>query len=308
MSPRFGARSTCDDVVAGHDLRGKNVLVTGASSGIGYETARALASAGAHVVLACRNTASAQETARRIVAAHPTASLRPLAVDLASFASIRGAAQELGTIALHTLICNAGLYTERFATTQEGIESTVGVCHFGHALLFTLLRDALREAAQQGAAARVVMVSSESHRHPARLRFERFPLTQDHYRGLVAYGQAKLCNVLFANELTRRHASDGIYANSLHPGAFIGTSIFRNSLGGKLVALLGKPLTKSVPQGAATSVYCALAPELERVGGGYYADCRVKTMSRCATDADVAARLWELTAARLAEPARRAAG
>lgn len=294
MAETFGSRTTCDEVLEGVELEGRAVLVTGANSGIGFETARSLAAAGAHVVTACRSKASAETTAERIRASSARARVTPLEVDLARFASVRRAAEQFPSERLDIAICNAGVYQARYEETEDGIESTVGICHFGHFLLITSLLDRLRRAAP----ARVVMVSSESHRYPRTLEFERFPLTRERYRALIAYGQAKLCNVLFANELTRRLAHDGVTACSLHPGSLIATNIFRSSLGAKLVGALARPFTKSLAQGAATSVYCAVSPALEGIGGRYYADCADKPASRGANDPEAAQHLWELSAAR----------
>ncbi|HKP59818.1 MAG TPA: SDR family oxidoreductase [Polyangiales bacterium] len=287
----LGARSTADDVLRGRDLTDQNVLVTGCNAGIGYETARALAAHGAHVFVACREPAKANATVERIRTSHPGAQLTAVSLDLSAFASIRAAVDGLSVDVLHALICNAGLFSSSYRETAEGFESTVGVCHFGHFLLTTLLLDKLRRAAP----GRVVMVGSESHRHPAQLDLTRFPLQRGNFKPLVAYGQAKLCNTLFANELTRRHASEGVFANSLHPGSMIGTSIFRSSIPARLLALAAKPFAKTIEQGAATSVFCATAPELATTGGQYYSDCRVREMSRGARDVDVAARLWQRT-------------
>ncbi|MFT3923820.1 MAG: hypothetical protein QM778_14905 [Myxococcales bacterium] len=171
----------------------------------------------------------------------------------------------------------------------------MGVCHFGHFLLVNLLLDRLAAAGTS----RVVMVSSESHRFPRKLEFERFPLSQSGYGSMVSYGQAKLCNVLFANELTRRYQSRGIFSNALHPGAFIGTSIFRSSLAAQTLATAIKPFTKSIPQGAATTVYCATAPELERVGGRYYVDCHEGKASQGGRDVEAATRLWQMSSERV---------
>lgn len=293
--PRFGSSSTCDDVVSGLDLSDRTMLVTGANSGIGFATARSIASAGAHVIVACRRKASAEETAGKIIAAHANANVTPLELDLASFASIRRAAQAVPAQKLNALICNAGLYTTTFQATEDGLEQCVGVSHFGHFLLTGLLMDKLRAAAP----ARVVMVSSESHRMPPTLNFERFPLRADNYRGLTAYGQAKLCNVLFANELTRRFKQHGVTANSLHPGSLIGTSIFRNSWSAKVLAAVVRPFTKTIDQGAATTVYCAVDPRVEGIGGLYYNDCKERRMSRGASDEQVAKRLWDLSVERV---------
>jgi WW domain-containing oxidoreductase len=291
---QFDGRSSCDDVVRGVDLSGRAILVTGATAGIGFETARSLASAGAHVLLGCRNTQTGSATVEALRARVPAAKLSMLELDLASFASVRRCVESFPVAKLDVLICNAGLFASRYQLTEDGIERVVGVCHFGHFLLVTQLLDRLR-AAQS---ARVVMVASESHRHPSRLQFERFPLSQQTFRPLVAYGQAKLCNVLFANELTRRYAGEGIVANSLHPGTMIGTSIFRDSISARLLALAMRPFTKSLAQGAATSVYCAVAPELAGVGGRYFTDCRPKGASKGAQDEAAARALWEASAAR----------
>lgn len=292
----FNGKSTCDDVLRGLDLAGRTALVTGANAGIGFETARSLAHAGAHVIVACRSPARAAETVERIRTLHDRAQLTPVALDLASFASIQRAAAAVTVPRLDVLICNAGLFLPSYRATADGIEETVGVCHFGHALLVNLLFDRLRAAAP----ARVVMVASVSHRSPAELNFDRFPLDAAHYGRLTAYGQAKLCNVLYANELTRRHGADGVFANSLHPGTLIGTQIFRNSIAARLLGAVAKPFTKSLAQGAATSVYCATAPALERVGGRYYNNCAEEKASRGARDEDAAARLWDLTQTRIA--------
>jgi NAD(P)-dependent dehydrogenase (short-subunit alcohol dehydrogenase family) len=287
LNRSFGGRTSADQVIEGIDLAGRTIVVTGANSGIGYETARALAAGGARVVLACRDPASGERAAARIRAAHPAARADAQALDLASLSSVRSFAERLDAPAVHAVICNAGVFCGTYAETAEGFELTVGVCHIGHFQLVLGLRDRLRAAAP----ARVVMVSSESHRTPRRLLFERLPLRREKYRALVAYGQAKLCNVLMANELTRRWRADGVSASSLHPGTLMLTGIGKNSLGARVLLTLAKPFAKTLVQGAATSVYCATAPALE--AGEYYLDCRKAVASAEARDPSVAARLWE---------------
>ena len=139
------------------------------------------------------------------------------------------------------------------------------------------------------------MVASESHRSPKKLDFDRLPLTAAQYSGFVAYGQAKLCNVLFASELQRRYGPDGLTACSLHPGTMIRTNIARSSRLAGLVMMLISPFTKDLSAGASTSIVCATHPHLAEIAGRYFSDCRPKLPSAEARDAEVAERLWKRT-------------
>jgi len=277
-------------VVRGLDLSGRLMIVTGANTGIGFETARALASAGARVVLACRNPEAGRDAVRRIVARHPRADAKLALLDLASFASVRAFTDALAAPRIDALICNAGLFNTSYRATPGGFEHTVGVSHLGHFLL--TLRLLPRLLAAQG---RVVMVSSESHRQPRKLDFDRFPLPEQHYSMMVAYGQAKLCNVLFANELQRRYGAEGLTACSLHPGTLVSTEIGRDSALARVVMRLVSPFTKSPSQGAATSVFCAVHPDRAALGGRYFSHCQPKPSSPEANDPAVASRLWQLS-------------
>jgi WW domain-containing oxidoreductase len=274
------------DLVRGLDWSDKRVLVTGANSGIGVETARALAATGAEVFMACRTAATAEAARDDILSTHPQARLSILPLDLGDLDSVEACAAAYPHERLDRLVCNAGVYGGPYAQTAQGLERTVGVCHFGHFLLFARLIDKLRAAPS----ARVVMVSSENHRTPKRLRFEDFPPSRERYRDLVAYGQAKLCNALMAAEIQRRFGAEGIEACSLHPGALIGTDISRDSLMGRVMIALWRPFAKSVPQGAATTIHCAVTPHID--GGGYYADCAPKRATDEARSPEVAAKLW----------------
>ena len=287
----FGKRTRADEIVRGMDLSGRLVVVTGANAGIGFETARSLASAGAHVVLGCRRRDAADEAASRIRARHPDARVEASGLDLASYDSVRAFAERLEADNVDVLVCNAGVVNMRYRETESGFEHTVGVCHLGHFLLTHELLPRLLA----GGSGRVVVVSSESHRSPATLDFDRLPLSRERYHGLVAYGQAKLCNVLFANELQRRCHDRGLTACSLHPGTLVTTRIGRDAWWVRLVMLLVSPFTKNAAQGAATSVYCATHPDGEEIGGRYFDHCRPKRGSRESNDAAVAARLWTLS-------------
>jgi WW domain-containing oxidoreductase len=287
----FGARTTADEVVAGLDLAGRTIVVTGANTGIGEPTAAALAGAGAHVIFACRNRASGEAAIARTRAVHPAAKVELAELDLASFASIRRCADALQADKIDALVCNAGVSLMDYAETEDGFERVVGVCHIGHFLLARLMMPRLLAAG----AARVVMVSSGSHAMPPKLDFANFPMQRAAFKGLTAYGQAKLCNLLMAKSLQRRYGSRGLTACALHPGTLIATEIGRHSrVVGALIWLL-KPFTKTRAQGAATSVYGVVHEPASDIAGQYLIDCRVAKSSAESNDPAVAERVWSLS-------------
>ena len=290
-SGTFGARTTADEAVADLDLSGQLVIVTGANSGIGFQTAKALASADARVIFACRDSAAGAAAVERTLAAHSGAKAEVGVLDLGSRQSIHDFAERIDADSIDTVVCNAGVFGGPYQEVDGARERTVGVCHVGH---FLLVRALLPKLLAQGGG-RVVMVSSESHRSPKKLDFDRLPLTAAQYSGFVAYGQAKLCNVLFASELQRRYGAEGLTACSLHPGSMIPTNIARSSRLASLVMKLISPLTKDLSAGAATSVVCATHPHLEEGAGRYFSDCRPKLPSAEARDVAVAERLWKQT-------------
>ncbi len=287
----FGSSTRADEVVQDMDLSGQVVLVTGANTGIGYETARTLAAAGARVVLACRSAARGEEAVARIRAAHPSADVRAAVLDLASFESIQAFVDAFEEASLDVLVANAGVLNASYRESDGGIEHTVGVCHLGH---FLLVRGLLPKLLAEGGG-RVVMVGSDAHRSPKTLDFESFPLQKDGYSQMTSYGQAKLCNTLFANELQRRYGGEGLTACSLHPGSMVTTEIGRDSLLVRFAMWLVSPFTKTPEQGAATSVVCAVHPDPTAIAGRYLSDCQPARTSGEAGNEDVAKRLWELT-------------
>lgn len=289
MTRRVGTNSTADDVLGGLDLSGKTYFVTGATAGVGLETAAALAGHGGRVFIGVRNAERGARACSEIRGRHPGASIEAVALELASLASIRECASALPVDALDVLICNAGVYGGGYHTTEDGFEHTVGVCHIGHFALF----QGLRERLEASGAARVVVVSSESHRTPPRLNLEALPHGRDGHLDLVAYGRAKLCNLLFARELDRRYSERGIRGNALHPGTLVASSIGRDSVLARLAVGIARPFTKTLAQAAATSVWVATAPELADVGGKYFRNCKERRSSPEAERADLAHELWE---------------
>lgn len=287
----FNGRSTADEVLSNKDLSNKTIIVTGANTGIGFETARALAAAGSHIILAGRNRTTNEQAIQKISALHPNANVEFAQLDLASLESVRAFCENLSAENIDVLICNAGVTTPDYRETADGFEQTVGICHRGHFLLTQLLMPRLLASPDP----RVVVVSSESHRHPKVIDFDKLPLPKADYKGLIAYGQAKLCNTLFANELQRRYAAQGLTACSLHPGTFVTTDIGRNSMLGRVFMALASPFTKSPAQGAATSVFCATHEPAQDIAGLYFSDCQPKRNSKESDDLEVAKKLWDLS-------------
>jgi NAD(P)-dependent dehydrogenase (short-subunit alcohol dehydrogenase family) len=301
---RLGARTTAEEASVGVDLTGKVAIVTGASSGIGAETARVLALRGAHVVMACRDLARADEARQRLLSISrgrvPEDRLELRRLDLASLASVRLFAHEFVAQKrpLHLLINNAGVLDARRRETHDGFERQFGINHLGHFLLTTLLLDTLEASAP----ARIISVSSDAM-HYASLdgRLVDLNWRQRKYQMWKAYGDSKLMNLMFVRELDRRLAGSGIVANAVHPGV-VATDLGRDrSLSTLAVALMYLPRLKSVAQGTATTIVAATAPEYGVSGGAYLADCAPHRGHRLARDPAACRKLWEVSEALVAE-------
>jgi NAD(P)-dependent dehydrogenase (short-subunit alcohol dehydrogenase family) len=292
----FNFESTAMDVVEGIDLSGRKAVVTGGASGIGLETARALAHVGAEVTLAVRDVDAGARAAREILATTGNATVSVAALDLTDFVSLRGfAAGWLGP--LHILVNNAGIMAvPELQLSYDGHEIQFATNHFGHFVLTAWMHHAL--AAGDGA--RVVSVSSSAHQISP-VVFSDIDYAQRPYDPWIAYGQSKTANVLHAVEITKRWRDDGIVANAAHPGA-VPTNLQRYTGG------LRTPveLRKTPEQGAATSVLLATSPLLEGVGGRYFEDCHEAEVAASrepfaggvnpwALDPAAAETLWDLS-------------
>lgn len=289
----FGRHSTAAEVVEGIDLSGKRAIVTGAASGIGIETARALAHTGAEVTLAVRNTDAGTQTAADITATTGNQNIHVAPLDLSDRASIAAfiAAWE-GP--LHILVNNAGVMALPEQHTPEGWEMQFATNYLGHFALALGLHDAL---AADGAA-RIVSVSSSGHLMSP-IVFDDIHFAFRPYDPWLAYGQSKTANILFAVGATTRWFRDGITANALMPGA-IATNLQRYTDGIKT-----PPERQKTPeQGAATSILLATSPLLERIGGRYFEDCNeavcvtngngyMSGVAPYALDPNNADRLWK---------------
>jgi NAD(P)-dependent dehydrogenase (short-subunit alcohol dehydrogenase family) len=299
----FGFDSTAAEVIEGIDLSGKRAIVTGASSGIGIETARALAGAGADVTLAVRDTDAGERTAADITATTGNAALHVGRLDLADQASVAAFAADWSG-PLDRLINNAGVMgLPDLQLTPEGWEMQFATNHLGHFALALGLHDALAAADD----ARIVSLSSRGHlRSP--VVFDDLNFSSRPYDPWLAYGQSKTANVLFAVEATRRWGSDGITANAVHPGAIADTNLARHLDPEVLERLRSSGARyKTIEQGAATSVLVATSPQLEGIGGRYFEDCNEASViddptpettsgvAAYALDPGNAERLWDVS-------------
>jgi NAD(P)-dependent dehydrogenase (short-subunit alcohol dehydrogenase family) len=308
----FGFDSTAAEVIEGIDLSGKRAIVTGASSGIGIETARALAGAGAEVTIAVRDTGAGDRIATDIAATTGNA-VRVGRLDLADQASVATFVAEW-TGPLDLLINNAGVMVPDLRRTSEGWEMQFAINHLGHFALTLGLHDALAAAGD----ARIVSVSSAGHRRSPVI-FDDLNFTTRPYAPGLAYGQSKTANILFAVEATHRWGSEGITANAAQPGPVAATGLNRH-LGPDAMAAVhaSAPYAqaldtstgkyKTIEQGAATSVLVATSPQLHGIGGRYFEDCNqarlldpdtpnttIYGVADYALDPINANRLWEIS-------------
>lgn len=300
------APHTTDSVLEGVDLTGTVAVITGATTGMGVETARALASAGARVVLAGRGPDRLEAAANAIVTTLPTATLETVELDLASLASVRTATAALETRLerIDVLVNNAGVMFTPLERTADGFEMQLGTNHLGH-FAWTRLLEPLLVA---GAPARVVNLSSAGHKI-ADIDLEDPGWEHRDYDKFAAYGASKTANVLFTVELDRRLKARGVRSYAVHPG-MVATDLARHMKRADFKemrrmateAAPGEPggptpmSPVSVEQGAATAVWAATSPDLAEVGGVYLADCAIRSDYRpYAVDPERAARLWALS-------------
>jgi NAD(P)-dependent dehydrogenase (short-subunit alcohol dehydrogenase family) len=279
----FGATSTTEDVLSGIDLRGNRILVTGVSAGLGVETARSLAAHGAHVVGAARDLAKAKAATAQVRkdAASNGSSFDLVELDLANLKSARACADQLleGGEPFDVVIANAGVMATPFGKTADGFETQFGTNHLGHFVLVNRIASLIRDGG------RLINLSSAGHRYSnvdlGDPNFERTP-----YEPFVAYGRSKTANILFAVAFDKRHRDRGMSAAAVHPGG-IRTELGRHAEPGrieKVIEELNRQLTaqgkgpfqwKSIPQGAATSVWAAVVAPANEIGGQYCENCHV---------------------------------
>jgi len=273
-------------------IRGKVVVITGATSGIGRIAAERLAAMGARIVVVARDRGRAERTLVRLRAAGPDAAHRAHFADLATLAEMKRVGADIAASEprIDVLVNNAGNVFATRALTADGLERTFAVNHMAYFVLTHVLRERLL-AAQP---ARVVNTASAAHMGRT-LDFDDLRL-EKRYTTMTAYGRSKLCNILFTRELARRLAGTGVTANCLHPG-FVATGLGQRDGGAFALAVRFSMLFASRPErGAETIVYLASAPEIAAVSGGYFIGTRQVDPSRAAQDDAAARRLWEVSA------------
>ena len=271
------------------EMKGKRVVVTGASRGIGRETALAIGRMGADISLVVRDEARGNTVAEEVRALG--AEVDVFVADLSSMADIRRMAE--GLLAKHdridVLVNNAGALLMDRQVTKDGYEATFATNHLGYFLLTELLLDAVKKAP----AGRIVNVASDAH-HRGTIDFGDL-MSEKGYAGWRAYGASKLANILFTSELARRIEGTGVTANSLHPGVIAsGFALNNKGIVGTLWKLMS-PFLMSSENGAKTTVFLATDASVAQVSGKYFSKCKQKTPSREARDASVATRLWEVS-------------
>jgi NAD(P)-dependent dehydrogenase (short-subunit alcohol dehydrogenase family) len=293
----FGETTTAAEAIEDTDLTGRVAVITGASGGIGLETARAFASAGATVVLGNRNPDKAEAAAADLRASVPNAQVELGQLDLTWLASVRQFAAWVNANhdRIDLLVNNAGVMATPFDRTADGFELQFGTNHLAHFLLANLLLPGLLASGS----ARIVTVRSNAHQMGG-INWDDPGYDRSDYSPWPAYAQSKTANILFSLELERRLGDRGVHAYAVHPGV-VGTDLDRY-LGEQERTWLEKRvsqggiLTKTPAQGAATSVVAATSPELADHGGAYLEDCHVSTnIAAHATDSADATRLWALS-------------
>ena len=287
---RYFQRPKCK---SNKSLKGKTVVITGANTGIGKETAVDLARRGARVIIGCRNIEKGKEALKEIQERSGNKDVFLEKLDLASLESVRTFADKIlnSEPRLDILINNAGVMACPYQKTKDGFEMQFGVNHLGHFLLTMLLLDRLKRSQPS----RIVNVSSSAHRMGSgKINFEDINYEKS-YNAWSAYFNSKLANVLFTRELSKRLEGTHVTVNALHPGV-INTELQRHSTLAKFVTpLVGWYVYKTPEQGAQTSIHCAVSEEMEGVSGKYLRDCHIVEESKGAQDDDAAKKLWEIS-------------
>ncbi|WCJ26574.1 NAD(P)-binding Rossmann-fold superfamily protein [Euphorbia peplus] len=297
----FGSSSTAEQVTDGRDFRSITAIITGATSGIGAETARVLAKHGARVVIPARNMKVAEEAKARVLSEFPEAEIVIMALDLSSMNSVRSFVREFESLdlPLNLLINNAGKFAHEHGISEDGIEMTFATNYLGHFLLTKLLLKKMIETAKEsGIPGRIVNVSSAIYSWFSgdMIRYlGEISRNKCDYDPTRAYALSKLANVLHTKELAERlkQMEANVTVNCVHPGV-VRTRLTREREGlvTEMAFFMASKLLKTIPQAAATTCYVATHPRLSSVSGKYFADCNEASTSKLGSSSTEAARLW----------------
>jgi len=271
----------------------KNCFITGATNGIGKETAIAVAREGMHLFLMVRNAAKGEAVKKEITELTGNPHIELLVGDMASLADVRRVAAEFlaKKIPLHLLINNAGVMNIKRELTRDGFEGMFGVNHLAPFLLTKLLLDNLKMSAPS----RIVNVASDAHRFVSGLNFDDLQMEHTPFKGMKVYGASKLCNIYFTQILAKKLQGTGVTVNALHPG-WVGTGLgANNGWVGKIIIPLQKPFARSPAKGAESSIYLALSDEVKGMSGKYYFNCKEHKPSKAGRDEQAAQRLWDIS-------------
>ncbi|XP_065213888.1 WW domain-containing oxidoreductase [Planococcus citri] len=297
FSYKYDGFSCALDVLHGLDLSSKVAIVSGANSGIGFETAASLAQHGCNVVFACRSEDDAVKAISKVKNSKIRAKCIPMKLDLSSLNSVEKFSDEFNKLYKNVdiLILNAGVFCLPYSITKDGYESTFQICYLSHFHLVKLLKNSILSAYSP----RIVVVSSESHRF-SNLCSETLDSTlyspkREDYWSLMAYNNAKLCNMLFVSELHQQLYSKGVNVYAVHPGNLVRSRLSRYRWIYEIIFLLCSPFTKSLQQAASTSVFCSTSPSLNKMSGLYFNNCQICDPSDKAKDRQLAQQLWVLS-------------
>ncbi|EFP07536.1 hypothetical protein CRE_26163 [Caenorhabditis remanei] len=298
---QFHSRTHANQVLEGFDLNGKTYAITGTTSGIGVETARALILKGAHIVMINRNLKESEKLKDKFLLEKPDAQIDIVECDLNSLASVQSAAEKYleRKWKLHGLILNAGVFGPTAKTTSDGFEAHFGINHLAHFILIKKLLPVLRESSPS----RIVIVTSMLSKHtcvkPSQSLEKKLetlcPMDASEWYFRL-YAKSKMCNMLTAFKLHRDEFKNGISVYSIHPGSGVRTDLHRDFGLWSITNFLSIPFTKDASQGAATSVYCATHPEVENVSGKYWESCwdDEKNLDKAvARDEELQEELWK---------------
>ncbi|KAL7041016.1 hypothetical protein ACKWTF_000577 [Chironomus riparius] len=295
LRQRFDSSTKAVSILYGKNLTGQVALVTGASSGIGYETARSLSNFGCEIIFACRNEKVTNEKMKALEVENSRAKLNFIQVDLTNLKSCKEFCDKVKLQYQHInyLILNAGVFGLPYYLTSDGLETTFQVCHLSQFYITQQLSSLLN------ANSRVVIVSSESHRFAS---LPALPLTKEilnpppaKYWSMLQYNNIKLCNILFAMELAKKWQSRGISVFALHPGNLVSTNLSRHWWFYKVIFAAVKSFTKNLEQAASTTIYCSIADELKGLSGLYFNNCYICQPSKLSLNENLATELWNLS-------------